>query len=472
MKKFIALLFGFITLFSFGITKILPNSFCYASEDSPLIIRAYGDSISAGDTLPDNENYTNGTHKICEDCFSDVFAKELIAKFGGEVKSYAHSGDKTGDLVTILNGQDNEELKKVDIFTLCIGANNVLGPALNKMSDYMVNGVNETEFREILKQGLDNFENDYKNTILPKLTQNENAKVVVMTIYNPYLHLNLDEAQVDSSLSALVDMAKSNFTQMLSITMEYLEQINQTIRQSAVQDKIFVADVRSKFDTFSSAEYKQYINADASNIVLSSFADLANIQSIMATACDPHPTVDGQEQIANVFLDVFNYAEFSWTDSFSNIEDGEKEISISFKLFKDNVLVKAYKIVNGEKNDVEIKNIENGTIKILAKNLDGQGDLFITVTNQGNNQTITSQKIAFNNQIKSADDNTPSLPDNPNDDANNPQNPSDNEPNNPQTPNGELSETQMITIYLVIGIGIFVFVLVIVLLMISSFRKR
>ena len=99
--------------------------------------------------------------------------------------------------------------------------------------------------------------------------------------------------------------------------------------------------------------------------------------------------------------------------------------------------------------------------------------MFITVTNQENNQTITSQKIAFNNQIKSADDNTPSLPDNPSgDDSNNPQNPSDNEPNNPQTPNGELSETQMITIYLVIGIGIFVFVLVIVLLMISSFRKR
>ncbi len=374
-----------------------------------LVIRAYGDSISAGDTLEDNANYVNGTHDICQGCFSKIFGDELISVFGGNVKSFAHSGDKTSDLVLILENQTSDEnlaeFLKTDILTLCIGANNVLSAAVSLMPNYLLSGVNETELREILQTGLDNFNNDYTNIIIPTLTQNENAKVVVMTIYNPYLYLDLDDATVSASISSFISMAdvKANFENMLSITMEYLDQMNTTIRDSAVDNKIYVADVKAKFDTFTANEYKQYINADASKLVINDFSDIANISSKISSACDPHPTASGQQQIANVFMDSFSYTKMDDVEKIENITDGETELTFNLNLYNyDNISIVAKKVVNGEESDVEVESYSNGVIKIKAKNLDGDGELYFIVNND-DEKVYTTNKIAFSNAIEPTD---------------------------------------------------------------------
>lgn len=462
-KQIVAFIFSFITLFSFGMFCVPKQQGLTKAEQSGLVIRAYGDSISAGDTLPDNANYTSGVHDICEGCYSDVFGKQLIAKFGGSVKSFAHSGDKTSDLVTILNSQSNDEILATDIFTLCIGANNVLGPAISKMSDYLIGGVNETEYRGILQTGLDNFKADYTNIILPKLTQNPNAKVIVMTVYNPYLYLDLEEAQIDASFSSFVQVVKANFSQMLAITMEYLTEINNTIIQSKVDSKIFVADVKSKFDTFSETEYKQYINADASKIVISSYADLSNLSSALASACDPHPTLLGQQQIAQVFSNAFNYLSVKSQDKLSNITDGEQQVSIIFESFKDDVVYNAYKIVNGTRYDVEIESSLNGHVIILAKNLNGQGSLYITITNKDEQDPVyTTSAFAFNNNISTNDPTPPDENIDP---------PPSEEDNNNENTKKEVTEQQLMTIYVIIGIGILCFGIIITTVFISTCKK-
>ena len=473
-RKVLSVVLCLAIIFSLGIFNNLGQ--IVQAESSGLVIRAYGDSISAGDTLEDNANYTSGVHDICEGCYSQIFGDDLISTFGGNVKSFAHSGDKTSDLVLILENQTSDEnlaeFLKTDIFTLCIGANNVLSAAVSLMPNYLLSGVDEKELRETLQTGLDNFNNNYTNTIIPTLTQNENAKVVVMTIYNPYLYLDLDDATVNESLASFISMAdvKANFGNMLSITMEYLEKMNTTIKESAVDNKIYVADVKAKFDTFTAEEYKQYINADASKIVINDFSDIVNISSKISSACDPHPTASGQQQIANVFMDSFSYSKMEDRAKIENITDGETELTFNLDLYNyNNVSVVAKKIVNGEESDVAIESYSNGVIKIKAKNLDGDGELYFVVNN--NNQTVyTTNKIAFSNAIEPTD------PDPVNPDPVDPVTPDDNtDDTNKTTDDKESAEKQKMqemTSYLILSGSIGLAVFLVLIILISSFKKR
>ena len=171
-----------------------------------------GDSIAAGHSIDANweTNYgvksqygENGNTEtvIVSGCYTDLIANELVGECGRNhtsVKSFAHSGDTVSDLMNKLN-QDavRNALKKANLVTVCIGANDVLQPALNDLWEYIDVG-SLANAEAVIETNLTNLNTDSHTTsyvsLFNKLKEiNPNAKYVFTTIYNPYKYLYLEE---------------------------------------------------------------------------------------------------------------------------------------------------------------------------------------------------------------------------------------------------------------------------------------
>lgn len=172
---------------------------------------SFGDSIAAGHAINDNWEKNYGTRSqygvngntetaIVPGCYTDLIHKNLISTLGGNVNltSFAKSGDRVDDLIRML---DHERVRntvaKADYVTICIGANDVLEPALSRLEEYINTGslanaeaVIENNFAALAD---DNNAYSYK-TLFDKLSAiNPDAKFVFTTVYNPYKYLWLDE---------------------------------------------------------------------------------------------------------------------------------------------------------------------------------------------------------------------------------------------------------------------------------------
>jgi|GEM_PF-3889718 len=335
MKKvcyFFALAICFVFAFS-GFLSV-KSAKVYANEN--LKVLAFGDSIAAGyapnvspysdlDETDDEvllqkrqmlDNYVEyynadyGTF-ASKSAFSYIFAKNANAS--ATVKSYANSGDTSTDLanlltqdnyvktlaetnkeVTILNQKVLNDIKQANVITLCIGANDVLGLAIQTLNQTIQNnqisklltGFDDTELSQYsanIQQNVQTFKSNYQNIILPVLCQNSN--VYVMTIYNPYRFLGIAENF-------------NGFRQLLQITIDGLNQINKTIRDSA-NNNVIVIDVATNFSNYSERQYTNYVNVDLSQIDMMSLANMGS--GDMPYYFDPHPTPLGQKTIAELY---------------------------------------------------------------------------------------------------------------------------------------------------------------------------
>lgn len=172
---------------------------------------SFGDSIAAGHAINDawEKNYgtrsqygNNGNTEtaIVPGCYTDLIHKDLITTLGGIVNltSFAKSGDRVDDLIRMLDhDRVRNAVAKADYVTLCIGANDVLEPALSHLDEYINLGslasaeaVIETNFA-----ALNDDNNPYSYwALFNKLSAiNPDAKFVFTTVYNPYKYLWLDE---------------------------------------------------------------------------------------------------------------------------------------------------------------------------------------------------------------------------------------------------------------------------------------
>ena len=269
-----------------------------------------GDSISAG-YAPNNtemSSYYNDyiSNRVLANKMSFTYLMgEAIANSSSRVttRSYAQSGDKTSDLVEKLN--DNAVLngiKNADIITLCIGANNVLGVAINNLKSYLSGEISIEEIETMLQAGVDNFKFDYTNTIMPILTRTD-AKIYVMTVYDPYKYFDFSEAQTSGIMSAVVSVIGETFSQFKEVVMGYMKQINDYIKSEKF-DNVYVVDVNSAFESLNKQDYAKYLNVNSQNIQINSMNDLNNIASSLYV--DPHPTIAGQRYISQLFLNKIN----------------------------------------------------------------------------------------------------------------------------------------------------------------------
>lgn len=180
---------------------------------SPIRTRyvSFGDSIAAGHAINDawEKNYgtrsqygNNGNTEtaIVPGCYTDLIHKDLVSTLGGNVNltSFAKSGDRVDDLIRMLDhDRVRNAVAKADYVTLCIGANDVLEPALSHLEEY-INVGSLASVEAVIEQNFAALSDDsnaysYK-ALFDKLSAiNPDAKFVFTTVYNPYKYLWLDE---------------------------------------------------------------------------------------------------------------------------------------------------------------------------------------------------------------------------------------------------------------------------------------
>lgn len=390
-KKVLILMF----LFIFGVGSILSGfgfeNFAKATSSvDSLFIRAYGDSISAGDKLND-----------VNDSYPSVFANAFNSNFNVDFVAKGVSGDTTHDLLEDLNpyiegtAVDQIAFDNAEVITLCIGANNVLKPALANLSGYLSQSVSKEDLQALLDAGVEDFKNEF-----PQILQAfEGKKIVVMTVYNPFKYLSLNDVSISAGMSGYASIIRSILSQydnklqeMLVMSIDSLKIINEEIRNSA-DENIYVADIWQLFDSFTKEQYLEYINADISKVEIASL-DVASIMSEIASASDPHPTKAGHEIIANEHLKAFKYFKLSTNDDFSAITKGSDKIALNLQTIEnDNFTFKLKKTsANVESTILQSSQM---AIEVLASSIKGQGKLYIEVYDESQNHVFTTNSIDY-----------------------------------------------------------------------------
>lgn len=175
---------------------------------------SFGDSIAAGHAINsdwetdygwDAQYGVNGRTEtvLVPGCYTDLIRQELEEQKDGRVitTSFARSGDKVSDLIeklthtTVINA-----LSRANLVTICIGANDVLHPALTSLESYLQNG-NPTlaDIGQQVEANLkilndDTNANSYK-ALLDRLYEiNPQATYLFTNVYNPYKYLWIDES--------------------------------------------------------------------------------------------------------------------------------------------------------------------------------------------------------------------------------------------------------------------------------------
>ena len=169
-----------------------------------------GDSIAAGHTINAEweTNYGEGSQygkngnlstAIVPQCYTDLIRNELVSIYGADrvnVTSFARSGDTVADLMDKLShAAVRSAIEQADIVTLCIGANDVLRPALMNIEEYINTGDLST-IERLVEENLRTLDNDAAPTSYKSLFDrlreiNPYAKYIFTSIYNPYKYLYL-----------------------------------------------------------------------------------------------------------------------------------------------------------------------------------------------------------------------------------------------------------------------------------------
>lgn len=201
-----------------NVVGITANGLVIWGKDETIKYVSFGDSIAVGHRIDENweKDYgwnaqygVNGrtSTTLVPGCYTDIIRGELESIYGKQhvlVTSFARSGDKVSDLMIKLSHETIQKaLKKADLVTICIGANDVLHYALTNLEDYIATADSSTidgyvaESLAVLND--DSNANSYMS-LLNKLNEiNPDAKYVFTTVYNPYKHLWLEEGSEKGS---------------------------------------------------------------------------------------------------------------------------------------------------------------------------------------------------------------------------------------------------------------------------------
>ena len=214
---------------------------------------SFGDSIAAGHAIDEDWKTNYGTDSqyktegdpptvLVPGCYTDLFRTEMIETYGEKrvsVTSFARSGDAVPHLVAKLNYTEiREAIRNANLVTLCIGANDVLGPSLDHLEEYIETG-DFSPIEVLVEENLANLDTDTHPTsyisLFQKLTEiNPNAKYVFTTIYNPYKYLWLEEGP-----DGFFQPALDSIPQLTILGFEVDELIKRELLNTAAVQQLF-----------------------------------------------------------------------------------------------------------------------------------------------------------------------------------------------------------------------------------------
>lgn len=259
-----------------------------------------GDSIAAGHTIDDKwaANYGEGSQygvngntetAIVPNSYTDRLAEKLKERYGSgivSVKSFARSGDTVADLMEKLNHSAViEAIEKANLVTICIGANDILEPAMSKLEEYLnygdLSGIEAIVNNNLNVLNTDSEPNSYVALINRLNAINPKATYVFTTIYNPYKYLYLERSTAahdykdgflgplmwaipDSWGSTIANSIRSAIINSSAVSSffdrvnglgdwaeTYINRLNQIIKDKADKyDNVLVADSKLVFESF------------------------------------------------------------------------------------------------------------------------------------------------------------------------------------------------------------------------------
>lgn len=217
----------------------------------PYIYSSFGDSIAAGHTINSDWEKDYGTRSqygangnkstaLVPNCYTDLITNKLREIYNNvSTTSFARSGDRVDDLIEMLTHKGIQNVvSESNLVTVCIGANDVLEPALLNLAEYINTGDVST-IENIVTQNLailndDSNPNSYKSLFDKFTSLNPNAQYIFTTIYNPYKYLWIDEGS-DGFFRPVLD----TIPQMTILGFEVDELIKDELLSTPIVKKLF-----------------------------------------------------------------------------------------------------------------------------------------------------------------------------------------------------------------------------------------
>lgn len=259
-----------------------------------------GDSIAAGHTIDYEweKNYGessqygvngNTSTAIVSNSYTDLIRQDLTNTYGEDavsVVSFARSGDTVADLIEKLSHDTvRAEIAKAKFVTICIGANDVLQPAMSHLDEYINTGDLST-IASVVESNLTILNDDTSSVsymaLFNKLAEiNRDANYIFTTIYNPYKYLWLEEGRngffspvlntiptmnifgfsIDSLIkdgllsTPIVQQLFDRVNRLSDWSENYVTRLNQVLKNKINSYKLInpnfkIADTKALYDTF------------------------------------------------------------------------------------------------------------------------------------------------------------------------------------------------------------------------------
>lgn len=246
------------------------------TEETNVISTQYlslGDSIANGYGLADLQN--------------ERYFARITKEFGfTKVDSWAMDGQKSSELLADVNDfvyKDNQ------LITISTGANNVLGPAMPVLMSLVTNPsvgfqtLYSPAFNAQLEAGIAQLGEDLPKIIDKLIETNPDAKIVLLTVYNPFHGAKYKVTM--SGASADIDLG--------TMAEPYIQGLNNIIRSVAEQKGCLIADVYTAF----AESQEQVVNVTVDE------------NGYITTSYDPHPNAKGHEIIASLISEAYSAAK-------------------------------------------------------------------------------------------------------------------------------------------------------------------
>lgn len=354
-------LVAILTIMMFSCCFAVPLCLNATENKQSIIYTAFGDSIAEAyainmKTKSDSEALIGAdnihTTDFVANGYCDLIKTELEKSYTVSAYNFAYSGDTCQNLLDFIyefydkanetytdessnatySNFTNEELyktlKKSNIISVCIGANNIL----KDVSDLVVSFLGSSKTRaeveasleiNILGNGSDvkGLKAEFKELLAVLNAINPNAKIYFTNIYNPFkvLDLNSNISQYASyigitqeklnelsditelAIAGGTDSSGNSYVGINNVISDGIEEFNSTNNTNNFK---FV-DTKSKFDAQYSdsnrANYNQYVNVKLDELELSDIS--GGLTSAASQFLDPHPTYLGHSLIANAHIE-------------------------------------------------------------------------------------------------------------------------------------------------------------------------
>lgn len=232
-------------------------------------ITALGDSVTRG----------YGLANVSRERFTSLVADEIEkAGMTPKIANYGVDGLKSDELLAELEAGYYTAVKASEYITLCIGANNILGPSFDFLEAASTQEGEELKksyeiLREKADAGCAQYEKDLPVILETIREYNPEGKIILLNLYHPYGHFDISMDSIEEGMT------------LASLTDEYIGKLN-AITASYADEVTALVDVYAAFD----GQSAEFVCAYSEN------GEMTNM--------DPHPNAAGHETIAEALWEV------------------------------------------------------------------------------------------------------------------------------------------------------------------------